>query len=76
MIPQFLEARHRPHARMSPWAEALRDDLDEGFVECVGESVRGKARLVGNLVLQSGFHFRLPPAPERSRLGPVRGYVK
>ena len=29
-----------------------------------------------SLVLQSGFHFRLPPVPERSRLGPVRGYVK
>ena len=28
---------------MSPWAEALCDDLVEAFVECVGESVRGKS---------------------------------
>ena len=29
---------------MSPWAEAVCDDLVEGFGECVGESVRGKSR--------------------------------
>jgi hypothetical protein len=29
---------------LSPWAEALFEDLVEGFGECVGESVRGKSR--------------------------------
>ena len=28
---------------LSPWAEALCDDLGEGFGECVAESVRGKS---------------------------------
>ena len=40
---------HPVTCSLSPWAEALCADLVEAFVECVGESVRGKARLVGNL---------------------------
>ncbi len=35
---------HPGTCSLSPWAEALYDDLVEGFGECVGESVRGKSR--------------------------------
>lgn len=34
---------HPGTCSLSPWAEALYDDLVEGFGECVGESVRGKS---------------------------------
>jgi len=34
---------HPGTCSLSPWAEALCDDLVEGFGDCVGESVRGKS---------------------------------